>query len=149
MEDQQSPYKRNNVWKGSNLELLVKCNEHSRLGEIQSQKLQANSITWLELYHIAKRRLLLEGLKNVSVCNCVKLPYTCNPNERHHKTFAFTVSSEVQALWLAQATRWFLVLSTALESLRLLASKNSLCYKELGRSHTFLVVVILERVSWK
>lgn len=83
------------------------------------------------------------------VSNCVKLPYTCNPNERHHKTFAFTVSSEVQALWQAQAARWFLVLSTALESLRLLASKNSLCYKVLGRSHTFLVVVILEMVSWK
>lgn len=87
----------------------------------------------------------MEDLKMcVRVCNCVKLPYTRNPNEKHRKTFAFTFSSEVQVQWQTQATRWFLVLSIVLESLRLLASKNSLCYEILGRSCTFLVGVILE-----
>lgn len=109
--EQQRPYMKNNVWKGSDLCLQVKCNENSRLGEIQRQKLQVDGITWLELYHLDKRRLILKCFQNVYLFYC-QLPYTHNPNKRLCILLFFFLRGLV--LWQSEATGKLQLINTVL-----------------------------------
>lgn len=67
--EKQITYMRNSVGKIWNLWLRVEFKDHSRLGEIQILKLQADSITWVEQYLDRRKQIILGMLlKCASVC---------------------------------------------------------------------------------